>query len=161
MAPDSRRSRCCPEPNGEGLRERTIDIDLPSNLPPVAMDPLLIEQVIVNLLENAAKYTPTGTPIDIRARVSDEGLKVTFGDRGPGVAPADRQRIFEKFCRLKTTGVRGGAGLGLAICRGIIETHGGRIWVEGRLGTGANFHFTLPIDDAERTVANDTLRWAS
>ncbi|HWB21985.1 MAG TPA: ATP-binding protein, partial [Gaiellaceae bacterium] len=145
----------------KALRGRAIEIDLPSGLPPVPLDAVLVEQVIVNLLENAARYTPPGEPIDIRACVTDQGLKVTIGDRGPGVPVADSQRIFEKFCRSKSAGVRGGAGLGLAICRGVIEAHGGRIWVEDRPGGGANFHFTLPIDDLKHTVANDILPWAS
>jgi len=145
----------------ETLRGREVKVDLPSDLPPVPIDAVLIEQVLVNLLENAIKYTPEGAPIDISARAKPNAAEVTISDRGPGVPPTERHRIFEKFYRLRPDGAEGGAGLGLAICRGIIEAHGGRIWVEGRLGSGASFHFTLPIEGVPPIVARDTWSRAS
>jgi two-component system sensor histidine kinase KdpD len=128
------------------LHERKIDIRLPPDLPPVPIDGLLVEQVLINLLENAAKYAPTGTPIDISASADGDHLVVEIADRGPGIPRDLVDRIFEKFYRLPKEGAGGGAGLGLAICRGIVEAHGGRIWAENRDGGGAVFRFALPID---------------
>jgi two-component system sensor histidine kinase KdpD len=127
------------------LGERRVDIDLPTSLPLVPLDPLLIEQVLINLLDNAIKYTPEGSPIDISAAVEDRAVRVTVADRGPGFAPGEEAEIFEKFYRGQDAGTRSGAGLGLAIARGIVEAHGGRITAEPRAGGGAVFHFTLPL----------------
>ncbi|HEY5146695.1 MAG TPA: sensor histidine kinase KdpD [Polyangiaceae bacterium] len=132
----------------EQLRGRKVDVRLAPDLPPVPIDGLLIEQVFINLLENAAKYSPIGTPIDIAATKDGDALVVEIADRGPGIPRELKDRIFEKFYRLPREGAGGGAGLGLAICRGIVEAHGGRIWAENREGGGAVFRFTLPIDGA-------------
>jgi two-component system, OmpR family, sensor histidine kinase KdpD len=129
----------------EQLQGRTIDVRLPSGLPPVPIDGLLVEQVLINLLENAAKYTPAGTPIDIAAGTDGDNLVVEIADRGPGIPSALVDRVFEKFYRLPTEGAGGGAGLGLAICRGIVEAHGGRIWAENRESGGSVFRFALPL----------------
>jgi two-component system sensor histidine kinase KdpD len=128
------------------LRGRNVDTHLPRDLPLVPIDGVLIEQLFINLLENAAKYTPAGSPIVISARKDDSGLVVDLADRGPGIPPDLAQKIFEKFFRLPREREGGGAGLGLAICRAIVEAHGGRIWVDSREGGGAAFHFTLPIE---------------
>jgi two-component system sensor histidine kinase KdpD len=128
------------------LRGRPIHTDVPPDLPLVAFDAVLLELVFVNLLENALKYTPPGSPIDIEARVHEGQLEVTVADRGPGVDPKDADLIFEKFYRAHE-GQGGGVGLGLAICRGIIAAHGGRIGVEPRPGGGAAFRFVLPLAD--------------
>jgi two-component system sensor histidine kinase KdpD len=128
------------------LRGRKVDVRLPPGLPPVPIDGLLVEQVFINLLENAAKYTPSGTAIEIAATREADDLVVAVADRGPGI-PADLvDRVFEKFYRLPGEGAGGGAGLGLAICRGIVEAHGGRIRAENREGGGAVFRFSLPLD---------------
>ncbi|CAN5632442.1 sensor histidine kinase KdpD [soil metagenome] len=125
---------------------RVVDVKLPADLPPIPLDDVLIEQVFINLLENALKYTPTGSPIAIRAVAKAGAVEVEVADRGPGVPPHERAHVFEKFYRLSREGSTGGAGLGLAICRGVIEAHGGHIWVEDREGGGACFRFTLPVD---------------
>jgi two-component system sensor histidine kinase KdpD len=117
---------------------------VPADLPLVPFDPALVEQVLINLLENATKYSPAGTPIDVAARVEDDALRVEVADRGPGVAPGDVERVFDKFYRARER-EGGGVGLGLAICKGIVAAHGGRIWVEPRDGGGASFRFTLPL----------------
>ncbi|HEY8089318.1 MAG TPA: sensor histidine kinase KdpD, partial [Polyangiaceae bacterium] len=133
------------------LRGREVHTDIPDDLPLVPFDSALIEQVLINLLENATKYTPAGSPLDVAARVRGEEVEVEVADRGPGVARQDVERVFDKFYRVKE-GEGGGAGLGLTICRGIVSAHGGRIWVEERPGGGASFRFTLPLARAGAQV---------
>jgi two-component system sensor histidine kinase KdpD len=128
----------------ERLREHPVRVQLPPDLPLALLDGLLIEQVFVNLLENAVKYTPPGTPIEISAAAGDDAIVVDVADRGPGLPTGEERRVFEKFYRLPGAVTAGGVGLGLTICRGIITAHGGRIWAENRPGGGAVFHFTLP-----------------
>jgi two-component system sensor histidine kinase KdpD len=127
------------------LREHPVQVQLPPDLPLVPMDGVLIEQVFVNLLENAVKYTPPRTPIEISATQIDGQVRVDVADRGPGIPPGEERRIFEKFYRVAGEGPVSGVGLGLTICRGIVTAHGGRIWVENRQGGGALFRFTLPL----------------
>jgi two-component system sensor histidine kinase KdpD len=129
----------------ERLREHPVQVKLPPDLPLVLLDGLLIEQVFVNLLENAVKYTPPGTPVEISASAGDDAIVVDVADRGPGLPAGEERRVFEKFYRLPGAAPAGGVGLGLTICRGIITAHGGRIWAENRPGGGAVFHFTLPL----------------
>jgi len=132
------------------LHGREIRTSLPPDLPPVQVDYLYIDQVLTNLLENAVRYTPPGSPIDISAEVKDGQVLVSVADRGPGIPPGQRERIFDKFYRVLTyqRDTRG-SGLGLAVCRGLVEAHGGRIWVESRMGGGALFRFTLPLGSTE------------
>jgi len=125
------------------LRGREIETDIPADLPLVPFDSILVEQVLINLLENATKYTPAGSPITIAARAKEGEVEVEVADRGPGVPEADAERVFDKFYRAREK-EGGGVGLGLTICRGIINAHGGRIWVEPREGGGSRFRFTLP-----------------
>lgn len=129
----------------ERLGERRIQIALSPDLPMLLADGVLIEQVLVNLLDNIAKYTPRQTSVWIRASVKDDEAVVAVADNGPGLAPGDEERVFEKFHRGVTEGAVGGAGLGLAICRAIMRAHDGRIWAESRLGGGVTFRFSLPI----------------
>jgi two-component system sensor histidine kinase KdpD len=107
---------------------------------------LLIEQVLINLLDNAVKYTPPGTAIDIAAELGDGAVVVEVADRGPGIPRGEEERVFQKFARLADRAAPSGAGLGLTICRGIVTAHGGRIWVEPRPGGGARFRFALPME---------------
>jgi two-component system sensor histidine kinase KdpD len=134
------------------LADRPVQTDLPPDLPPAPFDAALIEQVLINLLENALKYTPPGSPIDITARAAGRDLIVAVGDRGPGLVHGDQERIFQKFYRAKryrveASGDERGTGLGLTICRGIIQAHGGRIWAENRAEGGAIFRFSLPLGE--------------
>ncbi|MEP6962736.1 MAG: ATP-binding protein, partial [Acidobacteriota bacterium] len=115
----------------------------PDNLPLVLIDDVLFGQLLVNLLENATKYTPDGTPIEVAAESSEDGVTLEVRDRGPGFAPEEEQRIFEKFFRGRSSGTRG-AGLGLAICRAIVEAHRGTINAFNRSGGGAVFRIRLP-----------------
>lgn len=142
----------------EQLRDRKIDVRLPPEAPLVPIDGLLVEQVLINLLENAAKYSPKGSPIEISASHEKNDVVVAIADRGPGIPPSLADKIFEKFYRLPQERGGGGAGLGLAICRGIVEAHGGRIWAENRDGGGAVFRFTLPIDGVPPVLAPEDSR---
>ncbi len=133
---------------GRHLDGHPVSTDLPAALPLVPIDRALIEQVFFNLLDNAVRYTPEGCPVEITANASSGAVTVSFADRGPGL-PADvLDRVFEKFYRAKSTTARGGAGLGLTICRAIVSAHGGRIWAENRPGGGLVFRFTLPFSEA-------------
>jgi two-component system sensor histidine kinase KdpD len=134
------------------LKDHSIVTHLQPELPFVPMDDLLIEQVLANLLENAAKYSPPGTPIELTAFANGAILTVEVADRGPGIPQADLDRVFEKFYRAANSSGRPGAGLGLAICRGIIELHGGRVEAENRPGDGAVFRFTLPLATTQPEV---------
>jgi two-component system, OmpR family, sensor histidine kinase KdpD len=122
-----------------------VDTQLPDDLPLVPVDELLVEQIFINLLENAAKHTPPGTPITVSAWADGPDVVVEVADCGPGVPPDATEAIFRKFYRAQDSSHSGGAGLGRAICRGIIVAHGGRSWMEPRPGGGAAFRFTLPL----------------
>ena len=127
------------------LDGRPVRTDLPADLPLVSADGVLLEQVFVNLLENAAKYAPPGSPVEIVARAPNAGaIAIEVADRGPGIPPGDEGRLFDKFFRGPQAG-SSGAGLGLAICRGVIGAHGGTIEAANRPGGGAVFRMTLPI----------------
>ena len=128
------------------LGERPVAIHVPSDLPLVKIDGILIEQLLINLLDNGVKYTPIRSEINISASVSDGAVLVEVADRGPGFGPGEEERIFDKFYRGQTADSRG-VGLGLAICRAIVEAHGGKIWAENRPEGGAVFRFTLPAKD--------------
>lgn len=126
------------------LEGRRVEIDLPANPALVWLDAVLIGQVLTNLLDNAAKYTPAGTPIEIRAETTGDGFAVSVIDHGPGLPAGEEQRVFDKFYRARPEGATGGAGLGLAICRAIVEAHGGRIEAQSGAEGGAQFRFVLP-----------------
>jgi two-component system sensor histidine kinase KdpD len=133
----------------ERLEGHPVSTQLPSGLPLVPIDELLIEQVFINLLENAAKYTPQGTPITVSAWTSKDAVVVEVADTGPGIPAGEEETIFRKFQRsssVNQTGPAGGSGLGLTICRGIVAAHGGRIWLERRAGGGSAFRFSLPLE---------------
>jgi two-component system, OmpR family, sensor histidine kinase KdpD len=132
----------------ERLAAHPVHVELPADLPLVRVDATLIEQVLANLLENAAKYTPAGTPILIRAAAAGGEFLVSVEDAGPGLPPGDAEHLFAKFERGAVEGAIAGVGLGLAICRAIVRLHGGRIWAERRQHGGAAFRFTLPLEEA-------------
>jgi two-component system sensor histidine kinase KdpD len=139
------------------LADRAVDVRLPAELPLVPCDGALIEQVLVNLLENAAKYTPPHSPIEIQVACADGLATVTVADRGSGFPAGDEGHVFDKFYRGLGAAHTGGAGLGLAISRAVVEAHGGRIEAANRPGGGALLSFTLPIEGTppalERTPA--------
>ena len=126
------------------LTGRRIDIDLTDCPPLVWLDSVLIGQVMTNLLDNCAKYTPAGSAVEIRAAKDDKGIAVSVCDHGPGLAPGEETRIFDKFYRSHPESATGGAGLGLSICRAIVEAHRGEIAARNRSEGGVRFTFTLP-----------------
>jgi two-component system sensor histidine kinase KdpD len=128
------------------LAGRAVTTELPHGLPMVEMDGLLIEQVLVNLLDNALKYSPAGSPLEIHAHHDGRRLAIDVCDRGPGIPAGDERRIFEKFYRGSHQHLQRGSGLGLAICKAIVETHGGEIHAQNRAGGGACFTLTLPAN---------------
>lgn len=142
------------------IKERCIVPDIPNDLSPVEVDPVLVGQVMVNLIENAIHHTSATTPIEVCVREEKQNLLVTVADHGPGIPSTELDRIFEKFYRVTSQTKESeaflqhsGSGLGLAICRGYVQAHGGRIWAENREGGGAKFMFTLPLQSAKGAIA--------
>jgi two-component system sensor histidine kinase KdpD len=127
------------------LMNHRVEVSLPRDLPLVRLDALLIERVLVNLLENAAKYTPAGSQVRLSAEVVGDRLSLSVADDGPGLPPGREEAVFQKFTRGNAESATPGVGLGLAICRAIVESHGGRIFGQNRHGGGAAFTLTLPL----------------
>jgi len=129
------------------LRGRCLEVELPADLPPVFVDGVQIQQVLVNLLENAAKFSPMDSKIRIMAALKNEELEVSVSNSGAAIPPHELERIFERFYRLKSKGVSAapGTGLGLAICKGIIESHGGQIRAESLADGTTTLLFWLPL----------------
>jgi two-component system phosphate regulon sensor histidine kinase PhoR len=147
----------------EGVK---LVLDVAPSLPRARIDERAIQLAVINLVDNALKYAPGGETITIRARGHDGGVRVDVSDQGPGVAPEDRQRIFERFVRLSSSRdekssrppqspVRG-SGIGLALVKHIAESHGGRAWVESELGRGSAFSFTIPARRVLRGTEGET-----
>ncbi len=130
----------------EVLRGRDVAVDLPGDLLLVPVDEVLLQQVFVNLLENAAKYSPAGTPVEIRARPSAAGVVVEVLDRGPGIPPGEERRVFEPFHRAVAGNAVQGTGLGLTVCQAVLRIHGGTIEAGNREGGGAVVRFVLPME---------------
>jgi two-component system sensor histidine kinase KdpD len=129
--------------SGDCLVERALNIEVPPDLPLVQMDFVLMEQVLVNLLDNACSYSPPDAPITIEATLHDGMLNIAVQDGGRGIPPGDLERVFDKFYRVPGTAT-GGTGLGLAICRGLVEAHGGTLRAENAASGGARFTVCLP-----------------
>ena len=127
------------------LQRHTVVVQLPRDLPLVKFDAVLIERVLVNLLENASKYTPPGSTVTLSAQVIGDQLSVSVADNGPGLPAGREEAVFQKFTRGERESSTPGVGLGLTICRAIIESHQGRISAAPRPGGGAIFTFTLPL----------------
>jgi PAS domain S-box-containing protein len=125
----------------------TLRFQLARNLPDIEFDVEMVRRVVINLLENAVKYTHSGGAITVSAASNDDKdmVSVSVSDTGPGISPRDQRAIFEKFARIHRDGRPKGLGLGLAFCRLAIEAHEGSIWVESEEGKGSTFTFTLPL----------------
>ncbi len=137
---------------GDRLRGRLVNLDVAPDLPMAPMDFVLIVQVLVNLLDNAVKYSPEGTPIDVQARLLQDFLELSVADRGVGIPPSDLVHVFDKFYRVQRPGNVGGTGLGLSICKGIVEAHAGQIHARNRSGGGTVIRLTLPLRQDDSTL---------
>ena len=135
------------------LKEHKVELRIPRDLPMVRFDALLLERVLVNLLENASKYTPRGSTVTLGAEVIADQLRVTVSDNGPGLPAGREEAVFQKFTRGERESATPGVGLGLAICRAIIEAHQGKIVGANRAVGGAMFSFTLPLGDPPPAAA--------
>ena len=123
----------------------TVRLDLPEDLPPVELDYVEIQQVLSNLVENAAKFSPAGSEIGISVARDDGDVRFEIRDHGPGIAVSDNERIFEPFVRLARAGQSPrGVGLGLAIAKRLVEAHAGAIWIDRTVTDGTQIVFTLP-----------------
>jgi two-component system sensor histidine kinase KdpD len=127
------------------LQGRTVHTSFPADLALVSVDAPLIHQLLINLLENALRYTPQTSSLYVSARETPAAVAVEFADDGPGISEAEREKVFEKFYRGgQAAKGDGGVGLGLTICRAVVRAHGGYIVIRGRPGGGAVVEFTLP-----------------
>ncbi|MCC7371099.1 MAG: hypothetical protein IT306_21975 [Chloroflexi bacterium] len=133
---------------------RRLRVRVPADLPRAEVDPVRIEQVLRNLIDNAVKFSPDGGTIDVTATTQGTLLAIAVKDDGPGVPPEYHQRVFERFFRVEREhGTVAGAGLGLAICRRFVELHGGAIELDSRPGQGATFRFTLPLGERAASLS--------
>jgi len=138
------------------LEGREVKVTIPPGIPMVYADAVLIEQVLINLLENAVRYTPEGSPLDIKVEVTTFAVEVFVFDRGPGIPKGMESKLFEKFYRARHEAAQSGVGLGLAICRAIIEAHGGTIHAQNRASGGAVFSFMIPQDRQPPAMEQET-----
>ncbi len=148
----------------EAIRTRPFAARLPTDLPLVRVDNALLPQVIYNLVDNALRYTPPGTPIDISAWTTDSNVIVKVADQGPGLSDDERSRVFQRFYRgraARPTGARSGIGLGLTICEGIVKAHGGRVWSERNMPKGVAFLFSLPVEQPQPEVPREPMEAAA
>ncbi|MDD1606263.1 MAG: sensor histidine kinase KdpD [Methylococcaceae bacterium] len=129
------------------LADRPVKVKLPAGIPMVFVDAVMIEQVFINLLENAIRYTPAGSELEISAEISTNAVECSVADHGSGIPKGREEQLFEKFYQARHEAAQSGVGLGLAICRAIVEVHGGRIYAQNRSGGGAIFTFILPINE--------------
>jgi two-component system sensor histidine kinase KdpD len=127
------------------LESYHVEVELGKELALVEVDAVLIERVLSNLLENVAKYAKPGTTVRISAGPSGDKLLVSVRDEGPGLPPGQEEKIFEKFARGERDSATSGVGLGLSICRAIVDAHSGKIWAQNNPEGGATFFFTLPL----------------
>jgi PAS domain S-box-containing protein len=139
------------EPVANGRRQQ-IRVDLPKELPPIWVDEDMARRVLINLMENASKFTPSNGKLETGARQEGDWVHIWVKDNGPGIPAAQQDRIFDKFTRLRGNSKAGGLGIGLAFCRLAVQGHGGRIWVESEPRKGSTFHFTFPVATQEQLI---------
>jgi two-component system sensor histidine kinase KdpD len=132
------------------MKGRKVKIQVPPDTPLIPMDSVLMAQVLINLLENALKYSPPDGIIEVAGRVRENWVEIEVADQGPGIPQEFQNQIFNKFFRFKRTEEVGGTGLGLAISKGIVEAHEGKIWAENLPQGGFKIVFTLPLAPLER-----------
>ncbi|MEW6084627.1 MAG: GAF domain-containing protein [Chloroflexota bacterium] len=138
------------QPVADGRRQK-LESELPQSLPFIWVDEDMARRVLINLVENSSKFTPTEGEIRVGARQENGWVHLWVKDTGPGIPPAEQERVFDKFTRLRGSN-KPGLGIGLAFCRLAVQGHGGRIWIESDSGRGAAFHFTFPVATVEQSV---------
>jgi signal transduction histidine kinase len=136
--------------------DQELRLGIDPGLPHVQVDPDMIARVIINLIENAAKHTPSGGTIDVRAELVERSARISVADSGPGISPQVINQIFDKYYRVRRPDGPNGVGLGLAFCRLAVEAHGGQIWAECLPDGGTQFSFVLPVDEHEPAVMRPT-----
>jgi len=141
------------EPVARG-RKQTLVEELPNDLPALWVDEDMVRRVLINLTENACKYSPSSSSITVGARVNDGWIHFWIKDQGSGIPLSEQDHVFDKFTRLRGQSKAGGLGIGLAFCRLAVQGHGGHIWVESELDKGSTFHFTFPIATDEQINGN-------
>ncbi|GAB4448811.1 MAG: ATP-binding protein [Anaerolineales bacterium] len=136
-------------------RKQTLRENLPDSLPAIWVDEDMARRVLINLIENSSKYSPTESVVEVGARAEGEWVHFWVKDQGSGIPPSEQDHIFDKFTRIRGKGKVGGLGIGLAFCRLAVQGHGGRIWVESDTGKGSTFHFTFPqaTEEQKRSIA--------
>jgi two-component system sensor histidine kinase KdpD len=132
---------------GKQVGNHHLEIYIPPAMPPVSMDSNLMAQVLVNILDNAIKYSPVNSPIDIEVDSRKEEVLISIKDRGIGIPLADLNKVFDKFYRVQQKRDTAGTGLGLSICKGIVEAHGGQISIVNNPDKGVTVSFTLPLQE--------------
>ena len=137
---------------GEQMDGLLVQASIPQTLPTIGADPRRVEQVLLNLLDNARKASPPGGTVTVSAAVEAGELQITVQDQGPGIPGSERERVFDRFYQGARPPGAGGSGLGLAICRALVEAHGGRIWVHDGSAPGAQLRFTLPLNGVDITA---------
>ena len=137
------------EPAVKG-RKQTLILELPDELPSIWVDEDMARRVLINLIENSSKYSPSEGNIEVRVQAEDGWVHFSVKDEGSGIPPSEQDHIFDKFTRLRGKGKVGGLGIGLAFCRLAVQGHGGRIWVESDTDKGSTFHFTFPVATREQ-----------
>jgi two-component system sensor histidine kinase KdpD len=137
------------------LEGRKVKVNIPQGMPMIFADSVLIEQVLINLLENALRYTPDGSPLEITVELSPFAVEVFVSDRGPGIPKGMEAKLFEKFYRVRQEAAQSGVGLGLAICRAIVEVHGGTIRAHNHASGGAIFSFMIPVEQQPPPVEQE------
>jgi signal transduction histidine kinase len=135
-----------------------LKMDIPSVLPPVRADEDRLRQVLVNLLDNSCKYTLAGETVTVRAKIQEKYIKIEVHNSGTGLSESEIERIFQPYYRSEKDRQRySGLGLGLSLCKTIVELHGGKIWASSSPGEGVTFSFTVPLDnDSSEKAYEDT-----
>jgi len=137
------------------LEGRLVTVKLPPGIPMIYVDAVMIEQVLINLLENVLRYTPERSPVEIKSEASSFAVEISVADRGPGIPKGRENKLFEKFYRVQREAAQSGVGLGLTICRAIIEAHGGTIQAQNRSTGGAVFSFIIPLDHLPPVIGEE------
>lgn len=135
------------------LKQRQVNIQIANSQALIYVDAVLLQQVLINLLDNAVKYSAIDSPIDILVETTQEGVAIQIADRGIGISPGFEEKIFDKFFQIHPEGAQSGVGLGLSICRAIVEAHGGDISAGRRKGGGSVFKLRLPCSESPPTIA--------